>query len=249
MEKIQSQKQSFKAPDIAEKYLQLKDHDHHGMLEDIAYVYPKGKKPEFVVNSLKHKSANIDTIKYAIAGLIILFFPTSIYLGTALTLLLLITIIATYYAFTTIIDKKQNQDLEENHPEMAVFDNGIWFYRYNTFIPFERFFRVWVMNKYGSQNIRQIMFEIYLNNKDVKSVIERMEMLGYEQFFIDKNLHHKTKLNNVLSIRLPYRDGAMDYTHDEIVEKISTLIKRNAYDNALPVDIGIERKNKTQDQH
>lgn len=86
------------------------------------------------------------------------------------------------------------------------------------------------------------MFEIYLKNEDAESVIERMELLGYEQFFIDKNLHHKTKLNNILSIRIPYRDGGMDYSHNEIISKISVLIKRNAYDNSLPVDIGIEGK-------
>ena len=245
MENLQSQKQSFKSPDIAEKYLQLKDHDNINMIEDIAYVYPKGKKPKFVVNSLKHKNGNIENIKYLIAGLFILLFPASIYMGTALTLLFIIAIISTYYYLTVIKEKKQNDALEENQPEMAVFNNGIWFFRYNTFVPFERFFRVWVINKYKSQNLRQIIFDIYLKNEDVESVIERMELLGYEQFFTDKNLHHKTKLNNVLSIRLPYRDGGMDYSHDEIVEKISSLIKRNAYDNSLPVDIGIERKTQS----
>ena len=239
---MQSKKQSFRAPDIAEKYLQLKDHDQHGMLEDIAYVYPKGKEPAFTVNAYQYNHGDNTLVLFALATLFVLFFPLSMYIGPAPAFALLIAVISAYCAYAIMRESNRDFNIEPHHPEIAVFDHGIWFFRYHTFIPYERFFRLWVTKRYGLKNVRQVVFEIYLKNEDLEEVVERFEMAGYETFNIDKNLHHKTKLNDVLSIRLPYRDGGMDYTHDEIVEKISTLIKYNAYDNALPVDIGIEKQ-------
>tara|TARA_R110001592_G_scaffold20926_10_gene84672 strand:+ start:7613 stop:8359 length:747 start_codon:yes stop_codon:yes gene_type:complete len=243
MKNTKIKKTSFKTPDIAEKYLQLKAHDKHDMLEDIAYVYPKGNEPIFTVNAYKYNHGNHNIAILGLTLSFILFFPLTIQIGAAPAFALLLVIISSYCAVSVLREKNRDFQIEPNHPEIAVFNHGVWFFRYHTFVPYDRFFRVWVVKGRGLQiGGRQLMFEIYLNNEDLGKVIERREIIGYETFYIDKNLHHKTKLNDILSIRLPYRDGGMDHTHDEIVEKISALVKNNAYENALPVDIGIEKK-------
>jgi len=241
MENMQTKKQPFTSPDIAEKYLQLKDYAAHDMIEDIAYVYPKGKKPVFVVNANKHNHGNNNMALMALALLFVLFFPLSAFVGNGPAFAFVLIAIMGYCALSLFREKHRNFEVEPHHPEMAVFDSGIWFYRYDTYIPFERFFRLWVVKTFTLTGFaRQIMFEIYLKDKDSKAVAERFQMLGYEQFYIEKVRHHKTKLNDVLSIRLPYRDGGMDITHDDIVQKISTLVAYNAHQNMLPMDSGIE---------
>ncbi|MGN7438672.1 MAG: hypothetical protein ACTHOO_08520 [Alcanivorax sp.] len=242
MQKIRNTRQRITSPDIADKYLQLKEHDAHGMLEDIAYVYPKGKEPVFTVNAYQYDHGNHTYPLVGLALLLLLYFPASVYIGAAPAFALLISVIGAYCAYSIMREKKRDFNVVPHHPEIAVFDNGIWFFRYHTFVPFERFFRVWVKRVMGLKNVRQVIFEVYLKNEDLEEVIERKDMAGFETFTVDKNLHHKTSLNDVLAIRLPYRDGGMDYTHDEIVTQISYLIKDDMHDNTLPVDIGIEKQ-------
>ena len=212
------------------------------MLRDISYVYPPKEKPIFVVNAHKKTGKSATPFLLSVTAIIICITLLSTILNGVMTLTVIALILLSAAAYGFL--RKSNADpvAEVSHPELAVFKSGIWFFRYDTFIPFERFFRAWVsVGTLRNKERRHVMFEIYLRNEDVDSVIKRRQYLGHESFHIEGNIHHKTKLNDVLCIRVPYYDGQLDHTHEEVIQKISSLIEYDAYAHSLPVDTGIEQ--------